>query len=192
MDSFYSFVCQQVAKQPVLIGETARSIQLGSPYSSLDASSKKILAGDIPASGSSDEAMSSVVMRSLIAPLNPSGIGHLVYTVIWPFFLAAESAAKKLEKAKREEAKSRIKSEEASTSGSSSSSHGESSANTVESALHEYLECRRSLDTAFEEARKKIGVVECYVEVSGGLDRTFSLLSRQELKRIQILLPYWP
>lgn len=179
MDLFYSFACQQVSKNPLLIGESSSSIQEISSYCNINSGTKKLLSTDAPACPSADEAMNSVVMRSLIAPLNPCGIGHLVYSVIWPSVLAAEACSRKLGKRKRErELGSTTGTTEESTflPHSATEDTDQCSHEAEEQALIDYLESMNSLNAAFEETRKKIRGAELYLELSSHSRSSAALL----------------
>lgn len=180
MDSFYSFVCQRVAKNPSLIGETSSSIQLDSPIRTLDTNSKKILSGDSTAAALSEEIINSVVMRSLIAPLSPYGLAHLLHTLIWPYFLAAETAAKKVHAArkKREVGLSLEIAEGNPFSPTAFASfHDEIGAKEEETIMKDYLTCVKMLDAAIDEARRKVKTVEEYLKPFPDVSKTSFLLS---------------
>lgn len=97
MTSFLDFVCRRIASHPHLIGETTESIDVLLFSATVDSKIKSILSkGSETSPTSSDictEAMTSLLVRSVVSPLNPLGLGHLIYNMIWPSFLAAESVA---------------------------------------------------------------------------------------------------
>lgn len=180
MDSFYFFVCQHVAKHPSLIGETSSSIQLDSPIRTLDTNSKKILSEDFTTSALSDEIISSVFMRSLIAPLNPYGLAHLVHTLIWPSFLAAETAARQVGAARKKKVAGRkLEIEEGNPVSSTAcvSFHEKNASKEEETMMMDFLACVKALDAAIDEAKRKVKAVEQYLEPFPDVSRTSFLRS---------------
>eukprot|EP00796_Vickermania_ingenoplastis_P009084 gene9084-6377_t len=100
----------------------------------------------------SADKVNNVVLRSLVAPLNPFGIGHLIYNTIWPAFLAAESAARKVGEKKKSAAE-------------------EDEPNDQDSET--YAICMSNLSTAIAKARNMVLVLELYSSQShyfGGMN----------------------
>lgn len=158
MHPFHTFVCQHVVANPVLIGETHSSIKESSSSGALDAKVKELLCAEkwwnTPNAVHRTDEVNSVVLRSLVAPLHPFGVGHLIHNIIWSPLMTAEEAARKVGNNKKNKMRKEAEVDQAMEA---------TATELVERENEEELErATFALERAMDKARKIIMLLELY------------------------------
>lgn len=153
---FGSFICQRVNANPTLVGNIPLrgSSALATPggTSARDRTAEE-LCSEIFSERDAlkrvpDDETTGLIIRALVAPLHPFGAAHLVHTVIWPSFLSAECAARKIGDTKRRLRLEGISEEEAD--------------HKLEEEYRNYAECVAELGKALGKAKKVVTILEMY------------------------------